>query len=497
MKTVVAVLAIAALCICAWAAGSAAVGVGPTANLKSPDAITIPQMLSYQGKLTDTSGVPVPNNNYNVTFKLYTVPTGGSAFWNETQTVTTKSGLFSVLLGSVSPIGSVPEAGVLYLGMTVASGTELSPRLRLVGSAYSYLAGKSANSDQLQGKDTSGFVRTGQANSVTSAMIVNGAIAAADLGQMGADAGQVMKWTGSVWAPANDSTGGLQRPITPPITGVEIAKPCSLVASGSGQILYLRSDNSDWAIYIDSAWGGLHIKKSYYPGVQIDTVVNGQNAIRISYASSYAVSADSTGGGGFRVMRTGGKGLNVGGCTYGVQVTAATQYGVYAEADAGKGGYFRNNNNSNYALTAYNASGASSEGIYVNGQGVATGGWTSYFAGGSAAHSLVGPDLELVTSGSGVLSRGQAAIVVEPTVQRAISTDVPLKVIVTPTSECNGLLVVSKSADGFTVRELLNGQSDATFDWLVIGRIKGGEKRPDAPKRAEDEANQRGPEEGK
>lgn len=91
--------------------------------------------------------------------------------------------------------------------MAVA-GETLSPRLRLVGSAYSRLAGKSANSDLLQGKDTTGFVRTGQANSVTSNMIVNGTIAAADLGQMGASAGQVMKWTGSAWAPRNDSVGG-------------------------------------------------------------------------------------------------------------------------------------------------------------------------------------------------------------------------------------------------------------------------------------------------
>jgi hypothetical protein len=51
-------------------------------------------------------------------------------------------------------------------------------------------------------------VNEGQASSVTSNMIVDGTIAAADLGQMGAASGQVMKWTGSAWAPRNDSVGG-------------------------------------------------------------------------------------------------------------------------------------------------------------------------------------------------------------------------------------------------------------------------------------------------
>jgi hypothetical protein len=213
MKTVMTVLAIAALCVCAWAAGNTVIAPQSSASHKpqaityGTESITTPQMLSYQGKLTDTLGQPVPNNDYSVAFKLYTVPSGGSAFWNETQSVTTKGGLFSVLLGSVAQIESVPSSGNLYLGMAVAGGAELSPRLRLVGSAYSYLAAKSANSDLLQGKDTTGFVRTGQANSVTSNMIVNGTIAATDLGQMGASTGQVMKWTGSAWAPRNDSVG--------------------------------------------------------------------------------------------------------------------------------------------------------------------------------------------------------------------------------------------------------------------------------------------------
>ena len=176
-------------------------------------------MLSYQGKLTDTLGLPVADTTYSVTFGLYTQPTGGSPFWNETQTVETRSGLFSALLGSVTPVGSMPDAGAAYLGMAVDGGAELSPRLRIASAAYAYLAARAANADLLQGRDTTTFSRSthdhdatyvneGQANSVSSGMITNGTIAAADLSQMGAGTGQVMKWIGSAWAPRNDSVGG-------------------------------------------------------------------------------------------------------------------------------------------------------------------------------------------------------------------------------------------------------------------------------------------------
>jgi hypothetical protein len=141
-----AALLVVTTCLAALAASDVAIAPRTAASLKpqaasyGAEAITVPQMLSYQGKLTDTLGQPVPNNDYSVMFKLYTVPSGGSPFWNETQSVKTRAGLFSVLLGSVTPIGSVPAGGALYLGMTVGGGSELVPRLRIASAAYAYKA---------------------------------------------------------------------------------------------------------------------------------------------------------------------------------------------------------------------------------------------------------------------------------------------------------------------------------------------------------------------
>jgi len=161
-------IAVAALSAMLWAATPAVSTPEKTpmtsagSNDDATDAVTIPRMLSYQGKLLDNVGNPVLDTTYSVLFSLYTVPSGGSAFWSETQTARTKVGLFSVLLGSVTPIDTLPDAGALYLGMKVGADPEMLPRLRIVSAAYAYLTERAANSDLLQGRDTSYFLRSGQ-----------------------------------------------------------------------------------------------------------------------------------------------------------------------------------------------------------------------------------------------------------------------------------------------------------------------------------------------
>ncbi len=59
----------------------------------------IPQTLSYQGVLKDASGVIVPNANYNLTFRIYSAASGGSALWTEAQAVAVTDGIFNVILG--------------------------------------------------------------------------------------------------------------------------------------------------------------------------------------------------------------------------------------------------------------------------------------------------------------------------------------------------------------------------------------------------------------
>lgn len=92
--------------------------------------------LSVQGTIQKSTGAAVDDGDYTLIFKLYTTETGGTPVWSETQsTVNIIGGVYSVTLGSVTPLTPAFDQ-TYYLGVTVSSGAELTPRARLTSSPY-------------------------------------------------------------------------------------------------------------------------------------------------------------------------------------------------------------------------------------------------------------------------------------------------------------------------------------------------------------------------
>ena len=94
-----------------------------------------PTTISLQGVLRDATGAAVADNSYSMTFKLYSVLTGGSSIWSETQSVATVNGVYNVQLGSVTSFTGVSFGVPYWVGVTIG-GTELTPRVALTGSPY-------------------------------------------------------------------------------------------------------------------------------------------------------------------------------------------------------------------------------------------------------------------------------------------------------------------------------------------------------------------------
>ena len=86
------------------------------------------------------AGVVVPNGDYNLTFKLYNVQTGGTSLWNETKTINVVGGIVNTQLGSVTPIPSATFVEAAWLGITVSTGSELTPRIALSSVPYSFMS---------------------------------------------------------------------------------------------------------------------------------------------------------------------------------------------------------------------------------------------------------------------------------------------------------------------------------------------------------------------
>jgi hypothetical protein len=143
------------------------------APVSVPDAAAqMPRTMNYQGMLTSGS-TPVPDGNYNVTFRLYTASTGGSAVWAEAQLVTTRNGVFNAILGKIVALPASFSTSY-WMSLQIGTDAELTPRLEMTGVSYSMhsLVADSAKK-VADGSINSAALATG---SVTTAKIPDGAI---------------------------------------------------------------------------------------------------------------------------------------------------------------------------------------------------------------------------------------------------------------------------------------------------------------------------------
>jgi hypothetical protein len=102
----------------------------------------VPQLINFQGLLTTPGGTPVANGPYMAHFSLYSTPTGGTPLWSEVQVINTSGGVFSVILGSVSPIpDSAFNDSSRYLGVQVGGDPEMTPRQKLTSVAFANRVG--------------------------------------------------------------------------------------------------------------------------------------------------------------------------------------------------------------------------------------------------------------------------------------------------------------------------------------------------------------------
>ncbi len=127
---------------------SAQEGTGPSAGVAGnmlPAATNAPSstLFTYQGQLLDANGNPITNSALPMTFKLYSVATGGTACWTEARSganaVNVQTGQFQVLLGQITAIPASCVSGDAYLELTV-NGQTLSPREILTSVAYALQA---------------------------------------------------------------------------------------------------------------------------------------------------------------------------------------------------------------------------------------------------------------------------------------------------------------------------------------------------------------------
>ncbi len=133
-------LVAAVLCVCRVAAGE------------------IPQVMGYQGRITDNAGVPVADGTYDMRFRIYDNSGGsGSPLWDSgTHSEQLADGIFNVLLGETPHPGlNLAFDQDYWLAVTFDGEVQL-PLRRLDSTGYAYMA-----SGLVAGTEVSGAVTTG------------------------------------------------------------------------------------------------------------------------------------------------------------------------------------------------------------------------------------------------------------------------------------------------------------------------------------------------
>ncbi len=320
-----------------------------------------PLDFTVQGRLTDPSGNPITVATA-VVFNLYSVPTGGTAELTQNATVTPDSnGLFTYLF-VVDTTGSFYNVSLFdykqYLGITVGSDAEMTPRFELTASPYAMSLAPGA---QISGNfDYSLNIDHGLLNlynTNTTASFSSGLYASGNIG---------------VWGDAHSNTGGSS-------FGGDFTNNNN--DPGNGQYGVEAYASNGWGVTGSSAGGSSTQDSAGVVGVSVvagdsthhvaggvftDTNSNGAGAIGyggVYFAGGGAVPAGTGVSGYGRAYGNGVYGQNPG------------QFGAGTQGDA------RNYPNGNGDPSAVGGlfdsydGGSTHLGLQVNGQGHATGGF--------------------------------------------------------------------------------------------------------------------------
>lgn len=131
-----------------------------------PSIFAIPQSLTLNGKLTDSSG-SILSGDYNMTFRFYSDYTGGSPMLTiANQTVSVGSdGIYHAFLEGINLTFVKPT----YLGITVRADSEMSPRINLTSSPYSFRSNVTENLNASNNYELENLTANGRIGVGTSA----------------------------------------------------------------------------------------------------------------------------------------------------------------------------------------------------------------------------------------------------------------------------------------------------------------------------------------
>ncbi|MBI5700468.1 hypothetical protein HZC34_01310 [Candidatus Saganbacteria bacterium] len=212
---------------------------------------SVPAKMSYEGRLTDSSGTAVTTSK-TIDIRIYDASTAGNVVWGpESFTITPDSqGVFSLVLGSTSPISpEVFSNSSRYLDLTVA-GENMSPRTQIVSAGYSNMSAVAQSVEDGSISNAKIANSTITNTKVTANQFVKNIVAGSGVsvsGDEGSGTGQVtltvtsVSTSGGTVTQVNSGAGLTGGSIT--VSGtISLEVPVSAINGGTGQSTYATGD---------------------------------------------------------------------------------------------------------------------------------------------------------------------------------------------------------------------------------------------------------------
>jgi hypothetical protein len=470
------------------------------------DPTAVPTTMNYQG-LLEENGVPATGTK-SMLFRLFNSASGGSECWSESSSVTLEdNGLFNVMLGEVTPIAGCDFSEQLFLEIEV-EGEVLSERQALSSVPYAMVAddaARSANSDLLDGMDSSAFAESSHGHD--GSYYTETELNTSDGSGPNTGANRV-HWDILTGMPTDfsdgvDNTGG-----DGDITGVSAGNGLTGGGTSGDVTLGIRVHGVTGLEIAADAVGDSElqdeIEVSVLTAEEIWANSPNSNGIRgfTSGTTNWAGVYGRHDNGGYGIIgQTSGTGVhsgvyghneNIGGTgiiARGNDQTAAylpegsglaavgSQWGVYGLATSSSGSRAGGNfdcSSGPYAVVAYVSSLGSQYKIQGEGSVLSVMPTT---AGRVALIAPESPEAWVQDFGTGRIINGRASVDLDPTFVECatISDKYPMKVFITFTSPPPDGYYVSKGTDGFEVISTSGENTNATFDYFVSVRWKGWE----------------------
>jgi hypothetical protein len=280
-----------------------------------------------------------------MTFRIYTVPNGGTPIWTSAlNDIEVTDGVFQLALGSVAalPDEVTFNNADLYIGVTVDADPEMSPRIQLTAAPYSF------NSAALDGLTSDNFVQLAQGvqdDASTETAIAINKLGSADLLDLQANGSSVLTLENDGHLTVRDTTVLGDISITGTVNGSVLNTntlqfgdaSTANIQSAIGQSLIITGDSDS----ILSTTSGLLTLQSGTGTISLgtSTTLTADGAISLVSGGTNGLTLDSGSTGDLKLgTGSNGKAVSIGNTVSGTTVTTYVGAGMAAYSIQGNAG---------------------------------------------------------------------------------------------------------------------------------------------------------------